>query len=64
DPVIFLEPKVLYRAGREMVPDVAYELPLGRARVRREGADVTLVTYCGLPPLTLHGPSSRSRSTR
>lgn len=64
DPVIFLEPKVLYRAGREMVPDVAYELPLGRARVRREGADVTLVTYRGLPPLTLHGPSSRSRSTR
>jgi pyruvate/2-oxoglutarate/acetoin dehydrogenase E1 component/TPP-dependent pyruvate/acetoin dehydrogenase alpha subunit len=53
DPVIFLEPKVLYRAGREDVPDQPYELPLGRARVRRPGADVTLVTYGGMVPVSL-----------
>jgi pyruvate dehydrogenase E1 component beta subunit len=53
DPVMFLEPKVLYRAGKEMVPDAAYELPLGRARVRREGSDVTLVTYGGMVPVSL-----------
>jgi 2-oxoisovalerate dehydrogenase E1 component len=53
DPVMFLEPKVLYRSGKEMVPDAAYELPLGRARVRREGRDVTLVTYGGMVPVSL-----------
>jgi pyruvate dehydrogenase E1 component beta subunit len=45
DPVIFLEPKVLYRAGREEVPTEHYTLPIGRARIRREGDDVTIVTY-------------------
>jgi 2-oxoisovalerate dehydrogenase E1 component len=53
DPVMFLEPKVLYRAGKEMVPDAPYELPLGRARVRRAGNDVSLVTYGGMVPVSL-----------
>ncbi|MDK1018146.1 MAG: thiamine pyrophosphate-dependent enzyme [Actinomycetota bacterium] len=53
DPVIFLEPKVLYRAGKETVPDAAYQLPLGRARKRREGGDITLVTYGGMVPVSL-----------
>lgn len=53
DPVIFLEPKVLYRQGRENVPDQPYELPIGRARTRREGTDVTLVTYGGMVPISL-----------
>ena len=53
DPVIFLEPKVLYRAGREDVPIGHYTLPIGRAKVRREGADLTLVTYGGLVPVAL-----------
>ncbi|MGI9667835.1 MAG: thiamine pyrophosphate-dependent enzyme [Acidimicrobiia bacterium] len=53
DPVVFLEPKVLYRSGKEAVPESRYELPLGRARVRRAGADVTLVTYGGMVPVSL-----------
>ena len=53
DPVIFLEPKVLYRAGREDVPTEHYTLPIGRARVRREGNDLTLVTYGGMVPVSL-----------
>lgn len=53
DPVIFLEPKVLYRAGREDVPTDHYTLPIGRARVRREGTDLTLVTYGGMVPVAL-----------
>lgn len=53
DPVMFLEPKVLYRAGKEPVPDEPYELPIGRARVRRSGSDVTLVTYGGMVPVSL-----------
>lgn len=53
DPVIFLEPKVLYRAGREDVPVDRYTLPIGRARVRSEGSDLTLVTYGGMVPVAL-----------
>ena len=53
DPVIFLEPKVLYRAGREDVPVEHYTLPIGRARIRRPGTDLTLVTYGGMVPVAL-----------
>ena len=45
DPVIFLEPKVLYRAAVEQVPTEAYELPLSRAEVVKEGKDVTIVSF-------------------
>ncbi len=48
DPVLFLEPKVLYRAFREEVPTGYYTLPIGRARIRRPGDDVTVVTYGGM----------------
>ncbi len=53
DPVIFLEPKVLYRAGRQDVPTDHYTLPIGRACIRREGDDLTLVTYGGMVPEAL-----------
>ncbi len=53
DPVIFLEPKVLYRAGKEEVPTASYRLPIGRARIRQEGEDLTLVTYGGMVPVAL-----------
>lgn len=45
DPVMFLEPKLIYRAFRETVPNEAYEVPIGEASVRREGDDVTVVTW-------------------
>jgi 2-oxoisovalerate dehydrogenase E1 component beta subunit len=45
DPVIFFEPKALYRVAEEEVPDEDYEIPLGKAEVIREGSDVTLVGY-------------------
>ena len=53
DPVIFLEPKVLYRAGRSDVPTERFSIPIGRARLRREGTDVTLVTYGGMVPVSM-----------
>ena len=53
DPVMFLEPKVLYRAGREAVPTDHYTLPIGRAKVRQEGSDLTIVTYGGMVPVSL-----------
>jgi len=45
NPVIFLEPKLLYRSAVEQVPVGDYEIPLGKAAVIREGADVTLVGW-------------------
>jgi pyruvate dehydrogenase E1 component beta subunit len=45
DPVIFFEAKALYHAAREEVPDEIEALPIGRARVDREGRDLTVVTY-------------------
>ncbi|MFB6071984.1 MAG: alpha-ketoacid dehydrogenase subunit beta [Halobacterium sp.] len=45
DPVVFLEPKKIYRAFREEVPDEPYEVELGEAAVRREGEDVSVFTW-------------------
>ncbi|PSS03438.1 transketolase [Coniella lustricola] len=45
DPVVFMEPKVLYRAAVEQVPVAAYELPLSKAEVIKEGTDLTIVSY-------------------
>jgi pyruvate/2-oxoglutarate/acetoin dehydrogenase E1 component len=45
DPVVFLEPIRLYRSVREDVPDGRYTVPIGEARVAREGRDVSVVAY-------------------
>jgi pyruvate/2-oxoglutarate/acetoin dehydrogenase E1 component len=45
DPVIFLEPKSVYRTIREEVPEDDYIVPIGKARIAREGSDITIVTY-------------------
>lgn len=45
DPVIFYEAKSIYRAFREEVPEEEETLPIGQARVVREGGDLTLVAY-------------------
>lgn len=53
DPVLFMEPKRLYRAIKEEVPDEDYTIPLGQAAKRREGSDLTLVSYGGMMVETL-----------
>lgn len=45
DPVLFLEPKRIYRAIKEEVPEAMEPLPLGRARKVREGRDLTVVAW-------------------
>lgn len=45
DPVVFFEPKMMYRTSVEEVPIGDYEIPLGQARVVREGRDITLVGW-------------------
>jgi len=45
DPVAFFEPIALYRGFKEEVPVEPYSIPFGRAAIRREGSDVTVVTF-------------------
>jgi pyruvate dehydrogenase E1 component beta subunit len=53
DPVVFLEPKLIYRAFREDVPEEPYTVPLGEAAVRREGSDVSVYTWGAMTRPTL-----------
>ena len=53
DPVVFLEPTRLYRADKEEVSDEPYEIPLRRARVVREGRDLTIIAWGAMIPAAL-----------
>ena len=48
NPVLYFEHKFLYRCIKEEVPDDDYIVPLGQAAVRREGSDITVVTYAAM----------------
>ncbi len=50
DPVIYLEPKRLYRAGRQEIPDEDYEIPLGLAKIVREGEGITIICWGAMVP--------------
>ena len=45
DPVVFMEPKILYRAAIEQVPVSPYYLPLDKAEILKSGKDLTIVSY-------------------
>jgi len=45
DPVLFMEPKRIYRAAKGEVPEGDYTVPLGKAAIVREGNDVTILSY-------------------
>jgi len=45
DPVLFFEPKYLYRRIKDELPSEDYIVPIGRGAMRKEGTDITLVTY-------------------
>jgi len=51
DPVVVLEPKLHYRTMRGEVPEGEYVVPLGKARLAREGGDLTLVAYGSMIPV-------------
>jgi pyruvate dehydrogenase E1 component beta subunit len=50
DPVIFMEPKRLYRSGKQELPEESEEVPLGKARVAREGEDLTIIAWGAMVP--------------
>ena len=45
DPVVFFEPKAIYRAFKQEVPEVDFKIPLGKASISRKGSDVTIASY-------------------
>ena len=51
DPVVVLEPKLHYRTIRGDVPEGEHLVPLGKARLAREGSDLTIVAYGSMVPL-------------
>jgi pyruvate dehydrogenase E1 component beta subunit len=53
DPVVFLEPKLIYRSFREDVPEGEHTVPLGEAAVRQAGSDVSVFTYGAMTRPTL-----------
>ena len=53
DPVIFLEPKRLYRAAKSEVPDEQFEVEIGKAAKLREGDDVSIITYGSMVPVVM-----------
>ena len=53
DPVVFYEPKAVYRAFREEVPEEEETWPIGKARIVRQGGDITLISYGAMMRPTL-----------
>ena len=45
DPVIFMEPKKLYRSIKEDVPEEEYTIPIGKAKILQEGNDISIISY-------------------
>lgn len=62
DPVIFFEPKKIYRAIKQEVPEKEYLIPIGKASVVKEGEDITLITYGSLVRTSLKAVENLSES--
>lgn len=55
DPVMFFEPKRIYRAFKQEVPTGDYTVPIGKAEVIREGKDVTILSYGAMVHVAMQG---------
>ncbi len=63
DPVVVLEPKLVYRTARGEVPEGEHVVPLGRARLAREGDDLTIVAYGAMVPVAERAADQLDAST-
>jgi pyruvate dehydrogenase E1 component beta subunit len=62
DPVIFMEPKKVYRSLKEEVPEDEYVIPLGEARIVLEGTDITLITWGAMLQPTLQAAAMMEKN--
>src|ERR1700736_2706379 len=60
NPVLFFEHKFLYRRIKEQIPEGDYTVPIGNAIVRREGRDLTIVTYAAMVHTSLEAAEQLS----
>jgi len=60
DPVIFFEPKSIYRAFREEVPEEEETIPIGQSQIAREGEDLTMIAYGAMLRPTLEAADKLS----
>ena len=58
DPVLYFEHKYLYRRIKEDVPDTDYVVPIGKSALRREGDDVTVITYGSMVHVALESAAA------
>jgi pyruvate dehydrogenase E1 component beta subunit len=63
DPVLFLEPLRGYRMVKDDVPEEDYTVPLGKARVAREGEHITLVAWSGMVPVVERAAETLARES-
>ncbi|HEY4739896.1 MAG TPA: alpha-ketoacid dehydrogenase subunit beta [Candidatus Acidoferrales bacterium] len=61
NPVLYFEHKKLYRSVKDEVPEGDFTVPLGKAAVRREGRDLTVLTYGSMVSLSLEAAEQMSR---
>ncbi len=61
DPVVFMEPKKIYRSVKNDVPAGPYEVPLGKAALTREGKHVSVITYGAMVPVALEAAEAMSK---
>lgn len=61
NPVLFFEHKSLYRQAKGDVPEDEYTVPIGPAAIRREGRDLTILTYGYMTPMSLEAAEQMSK---
>jgi len=61
DPVIYLEHKFLYRRLKEEVPDASFVVPIGKARLAREGKDLSIITYAAMLHVALEAAEAAAK---
>src|SRR5579872_6760773 len=62
DPVIFLEPKRIYRAVKGEIPEGEFTVPIGKARVAREGNDVSIFAYGAMLHVAIEAAESAAKN--
>lgn len=62
DPVVFFEPKAVYRAFREEVPEKEETFPIGKSEIVREGDDLTLISYGAMMRPTLEAAAALKKA--
>lgn len=62
DPVVFMEPKRMYRAFKEEIPEESYEIPLGKANLLREGKDLTIISWGAMTRLAIEAAEAAVES--